>query len=147
MTLSPEDRERIYEEEKARKEAQDRLKREEATAKKEVEKKNAKKAGVGCLLIIVALFVFVAIGTRKGRDELLEQTGVLCAPTPDEDGSTLYDTPPPPMPTRFLRWRARGVQAAFLYDHKTGGWHFLSFQTNDSKSPISISDAMESLCR
>lgn len=38
MTLSPEERQRIYEEEKARKEAQDRITEEQAQAKKEVEK-------------------------------------------------------------------------------------------------------------
>lgn len=63
MTLSPEEKQRIYEEEKARKEAQERLKQEEATAKKEVDKKNAKKVGIGCLSIIAVLLVIGMIST------------------------------------------------------------------------------------
>lgn len=149
MTLSPEDQERIYEEEKARKEAQERLKQEEATAKKEADKNNARKAGIGCLSIIAVLLAVAVFGTRtgKGGHELLAQTGLSCAPTPDEDDSTLYDSPPPPMPTRFLRWRAFRTQAAFLYSHRTGGWQFLSFQDSDSKYPISVAEARKRLCR
>lgn len=63
MPLSPEDRDRIYEEEKARREAQDRLQHEEAIAKKEAGKKNAKRVGIGCLGLIGLLFISSLIGS------------------------------------------------------------------------------------
>ena len=45
MELSPEEKQRIYEEEKARHEAQDRV-------KKEAKAKQSRRGAVGCLVII-----------------------------------------------------------------------------------------------
>lgn len=58
--LSPEERERIYQEEKARNEAQGQLKKEEATAKSQ----KAQKGCLGCLGLTFVIFVVLyAIGT------------------------------------------------------------------------------------
>lgn len=119
------------------------------SSKKEVDKKNLKKARLVCLSIIAVLLALAVIGklTGKGGHELLAQTSLSCAPTPDEDDSTLYDTPRPPMPSRILRWRTLHTQAAFLYSHRTGGWQFVAFQDGDSKYPISVDEARKRLCR
>ena len=148
--LSDDEKQKIYEEEKARKEAQDRIKQKEEIAKKEVDKKNARRVGVGCLSIIAGLLVLGVIRNLTGNSgdrSLLAQTSLSCAPAPDEDDSTLYDTPRPPIPSRFLHWRASHTQAAFLYNAKTGGWQFLAFQDSGTKYPISIDQARNRLCQ
>lgn len=54
MTLSPEDRERIYEEEKARRETQDRIKEEQDQIKKsEQYKRNRRRMGYAALGLLV----------------------------------------------------------------------------------------------
>ena len=55
MELSPEEKKRIYEEEKARVEAQEK-------AKKEAETKKTKQGILGCLGLIVIIFVIALIG-------------------------------------------------------------------------------------
>lgn len=57
MTLLPEDRDKIYEEEKARREAQDRLQQEEAQAKKAETRRKGKRLG----LAMLAMFAFAWI--------------------------------------------------------------------------------------
>lgn len=150
MTLSPEEREKIYEEEKARKEAQERLKQEEATAKKEVDKKNARRVGIGCLSIIGLLLIVGVIGnlTKSKRPHpLLATSSLSCAPNPDEDDSTLGDTPRPLIPTRILRWHPSQTQVVFVYISKTGEWQFLAAQDSSSKRPISVAQAKARLCQ
>lgn len=150
MTLSPEERDKIYEEEKARREAQDRLTQEQASLKKETDKKNAKRIGIGCLSVVALLFVFGVIGSltkAKGGHPLLATSSLSCAPQPDEDDSTFGDIPRPLIPSRILRWHPSQTQAAFIYNSKTGGWQFLAFQDSASKQPISIAQAKARLCQ
>jgi hypothetical protein len=62
MELSPEDRQRIYAEEKARVEAQSELKAAEVAEKN----KKAAQGGIGCLVIVVVLY---AIGSFSSSDK------------------------------------------------------------------------------
>lgn len=57
MTLSSEDRDRIYEEEKARKEAQDRITREQDQAKKDVARRKGKWFGLGAFILLAVVWV------------------------------------------------------------------------------------------
>lgn len=57
MTLSPEEQQRIYEEEKARKDAQVRLQQEEALVKKAEARRKGKRLG----LAMLAMFAFIWI--------------------------------------------------------------------------------------
>lgn len=57
MILSPEEQHRIYEEERVRKEAQDQIQREEDQAKKAVARRNAKRLGVGLVVLFAVAWV------------------------------------------------------------------------------------------
>ena len=71
MELSPEEKKRIYEEEKARFEAQDKVKKESEAKKKKEENKNTKQGCIGCLTIIVIIFIIaLASGWFKSSDKL-----------------------------------------------------------------------------
>lgn len=73
--LTPEERQKIFEEEKARKEAQDKL---EAEAKA----KDTKQKGIGCLVLIVLLVIIgVWIGSCDGGDQ---------EPRPEHDAIAAY---------------------------------------------------------
>lgn len=79
MTLSPEDRDRIYEEEKARKEIQDRIQQEEAQAKKA----EARRKGTWYGLATIILFAVVwEIGSlTRSNDGTGQRTAALRAYT------------------------------------------------------------------
>lgn len=68
MTLSPEDRDRIYEEEKARKETQDRIQQEEEQAKKAEARRKGKHLGLAMLaLLAFAWILSVLTGSNEKK--------------------------------------------------------------------------------
>jgi hypothetical protein len=87
MPLSDEERQRIYEEEKARADARDEIEKEQQSAHNEIAKtKNAavkKKAGIGCLGIIAVVAVVIGIGLIIGPAK---------APIPHEVLAQFYAT-------------------------------------------------------
>lgn len=66
MTLSEEDRDRIYEEEKARKDAQDQIRQEEDRAKKAEARRKGPRYGLATFLLLGGLWV---IGSLVGSNE------------------------------------------------------------------------------
>lgn len=71
MTLSPEDRDRIYEEERARNEAQAQLKEEQVQAAKAVTRRNARRLGLATLGVLgVALVVGLMSAPNDGKDRV-----------------------------------------------------------------------------
>ncbi|GAI75758.1 unnamed protein product, partial [marine sediment metagenome] len=72
MTLTPEEREKIYEEEKVRIEAQEK-------AKDDIEKKKRKKYGIGCIVVVAIILIIVIagiIGTSNDENEQSSQSMV-----------------------------------------------------------------------
>ncbi len=61
MSLSPDEKRKIYEEEKARLDAQEQIKEEQEQAKKEKAQKQSKKFLVGCLAIVIAIAVIAIV--------------------------------------------------------------------------------------
>jgi len=59
MELSSEEKQRIYEEEKARIEAQEKVKKEKELEVKQARDTQAKKMGIGCLVIVILIVVGV----------------------------------------------------------------------------------------
>jgi hypothetical protein len=56
-----------------------------------------------------------ASGSLNDAEELLSRCG-----TPFKDDSTAYDSPRPPMVTRFIEYKIRGTHLRFIYIPATG---------------------------
>lgn len=82
--LTPEERQRIYEEEKARKEAQDRINAEAQPKKKS-------KLGIGVLVFVALVFVLiVALGSGGGSDSADKASAPPAAPPPEHSAIEAY---------------------------------------------------------
>lgn len=70
MTLSPEEQQRIYEEEKARKEAKELLTREQNQVKKAIARRNAKRLGIGVIaLLAIAWLISTFTNSNDGKSQ------------------------------------------------------------------------------
>ncbi len=75
MELTPEEKQKIYEEEKARLEAQEQV-------KKEREKRKANRRGLGCLGVILGALVLIVIGLLSEDPQSPETTATVASPKP-----------------------------------------------------------------
>lgn len=67
--MTDEERERIYEEEKAHAEARSRLEQEKKIAAAALNAKNTKGCGIGCLGLLILIFILsLLFGTDKHTD-------------------------------------------------------------------------------
>jgi hypothetical protein len=144
MELTPEERQRVYEEEKVRSEAKERL-------KKEAGAKNLKGAGIGCLSLIGLFLVLALVGKiispeRWERASDLQQGELGKYRGPDTDDSTQWDSPRPPIVMRWLIWSRERVRAWYVADATLRSpppytqWKIVSFVDEDSKKPISVEE-------
>src|ERR1039457_1647231 len=68
--MTDEEREQIYEEEKAHADARSRLEQEKKAAAAAVTAKNTKGCGIGCLVLIVLIFILAMLsGPHNYRDK------------------------------------------------------------------------------
>ena len=146
MDLSRDEKEKIYREEKARAEAKDRLKREAAH-------QNLKRGGIGCLVIIGIVGALALVGTisspkRWDKAHDLQQGELGKYRGPDFDDSTQWDSPRPPIVTRWIIWKPERIRAWYVPDAKAGeappyrGWKILVFVDEDTKKPIEIAEVV-----
>ena len=92
MELSPEEKDKIYKEEKARLEAQEK-------AKKELKEKKTKKGCLGCLgcfgaIIVFSIIILMAGGVFNSGDKTKKSTNQSSTPavsTPSIDVSEKYE--------------------------------------------------------
>jgi hypothetical protein len=144
MTLTPEERRRIYEEERHRIEA-------------EQQAPEAPRRGGGRLrLVALALGLFAVLlgfslvtgrssstGTTTttatdDRTLFIKQFGV-----PDSEGTTAFDYPRPPIPTRWLVYRAERVRVTYYPDVPEGTpppyshWKLLGLQDEGTDEVLS----------
>jgi hypothetical protein len=128
MALTPEDRERIYEEEKARHEASERVKKEAAAAR-------ARQSGVGCLVVIAAIILAIVIfGSRTPSPPAQP------APRPTAQPSTATPAPPPETAvyarttinirggpgTQFSIVGTAALGDRLVYERREGDWYKLA---------------------
>ncbi|MHB8183365.1 MAG: hypothetical protein ACYDDN_06400 [Candidatus Desulforudaceae bacterium] len=81
--LTPEERQRIYEEEKARQEAQEKI-------NTEVQAKKNKKMGIGCLVIVALTLLFVVAVSGGGGSDPANNTSAPAEPRPEHSAIEAY---------------------------------------------------------
>jgi hypothetical protein len=102
--LTPAERERIYQEEKARKEAQDQLKKEEAT-------KNVKNGCLGCLGVIGLLILIAFAGSIFSPTD---------KPTTSKSPAAARPTPPKPAAAQLHLLSSEGTIGEYGYNTVEG---------------------------
>jgi hypothetical protein len=160
--LTPEERQRIYQEEKARSEAQEQIKKDA----------RAKKTQVGCIgcLGLVALIVVVAFlgsvfstgpttaptasgvsSTEPRKQQTVSNDAELllsrCGP-PSLDDSTDKDKPRPPIPSRWIEYKQYGLRVVFIpIEAKVGDpppykWRVVGVTNISNKKAVPLEEAV-----
>ncbi len=159
MPLTPEERQRIYEEEKARLEAQEDLKRKQGEAQKRQKAKQQRQGCLGCLGIIGFALVIAVIGslTQKSSSSPCshgdDSEAITCLyGKANFTDTTAYDNPRPPFPTLFLEYRTEHVRFSFIpgYGAKLGElppyrWRLIGYQDERTNEVITREDAVRRL--
>jgi hypothetical protein len=88
----------------------------------------------------------VVSALKAGPAELLRRCG-----KPDRDDSTAYDNPRPPIVTRFIEYRSKGLKIFYVADAQMGapppysGWKLVGVIDIPANKAISLSDAQQRL--